>query len=373
MAVVSAAEAAASLRPEPMVSTVSLGLAGLLFAAFVVSFIREPRQLRTGVLLLLSAGTLFVGLVRLRGSAPQRVVNIVVPILALLLLVGYVAILGLLLVNGFRVVKREGRSFADLLPLLFAAVAIAAPAFIIWAVSTSPTLSGAGVWLSAAAFFVFGVYGYFGFVFLSFVFLSFVFYGALYRLKSRLKSRNAQAPAVLMLGSRIFDGKVPPLLASRLDRGIEVYNQRVQLGEDPPLMICCGGQGPDEDRAEAEAMADYLIDHGIPESVIRRETESTTTEENLTFGSHIVEDEVGPTPLVISTNDYHTFRTALLTRQLGLDATVVPAKTARYYVPAAFLREFVAIVRDYLWAHVAIVALFSGLVALLIWESLQMR
>lgn len=347
-----------------MVSTVSLILAGLLFAAFVVSFIREPRRLRTGVLLLLSAGTLFLGLASLPGAAPQAVIYVVVPILALLLLVGYVAILGLLLVNGFRVVKREGRSFANLLPLLFAAVAIAAPAFIIWAVSASPTLSDAGVWLSAAAFFVFGVYGYFGFVF-----LSFVFYGALYR----LKSKNAQAPAVLMLGSRIFDGKVPPLLASRLDRGIEVYNQRVQLGEDPPLMVCCGGQGPDEDRAEAEAMADYLADHGIPESVIRREDKSTTTEENLLFGSRIVQDEVGATPLVISTNDYHTFRTALLTRQLGLDATVVPAKTARYYVPAAFLREFVAIVRDYLWTHVGILLLFGGLVGLLVWESLQMR
>ena len=101
-----------------------------------------------------------------------------------------------------------------------------------------------------------------------------------------------------MLGSRIFDGRVPPLLASRLDRGIGVYNQRVRLGEDPSLMVCCGGQGPDEDRAEAEAMADYLLDHGIPESVIRREDKSTTTEENLLFGSRIVRDEVGAVPLL---------------------------------------------------------------------------
>ena len=138
-------------------------------------------------------------------------------------------------------------------------------------------------------------------------------------------------------------------------------------------MVCCGGQGPDEDRAEAEAMADHLIEHGIPESVIRRETKSTTTEENLIFGSRIVEEELGASPLVVSTNDYHAFRTALPTRQLGLDATVVPAKTARYYVPAAFLREFIAIVRDYLWTHVGLLLLFSGLVGLLVWESFQMR
>ncbi len=284
--------------------------------------------------------------------------------MAVLLLIGYVAILGLLLANGFRAVRREGLSFANLLPLLFAAVAIAAPIFIVWATTSVPSQKGVSTWLSAAAFFVFGVYAYFGFVL-----LSFVFYGALYR----VRHRNPQAPAVLMLGSRIFDGKVPPLLASRLERGIEVYNQRVRLGEEPPLMVCCGGQGPDEDRAEAEAMAEYLTDHGIPEEVVRRETESTTTEENLVFGSRIVKEELGTVPLVISTNDYHTFRTALLSRQMGLDATVVPAKTARYYVPAAFLREFVAIVRDYLWVHVGLLALFSGLVGLLVWESLQMR
>lgn len=48
-----------------MVSTISFATSGLLFTTFVVSFIREPRRLRTGVLLLLSAATLFVGLVSL--------------------------------------------------------------------------------------------------------------------------------------------------------------------------------------------------------------------------------------------------------------------------------------------------------------------
>ena len=340
-----------------MVSTVFLVASGLLFTAFIVSYVREPRRLRTGVLLVLTTVGLVVGLVTLEGRVPQAIIYVTVPIVAVLLLVGYIAILGFLLVNGFRVTRREGLSFANLLPLAFAVVALVVPGFVIWALSAPPGRSGSTVWLGAAAFFVFGVYAYFGFVF-----LSFVSYGALYR----VKNRTPHGPAVLMLGSRIFNGKVFPLLASRLDRGIAVYNQRKQMGEEPPLMVCCGGQGPDEERPEAEAMADYLLERGIPESVIRRETESTTTEENLVFGARIVEDELGPVPLVISTNGYHTFRAALLSRQLGLDATVVPAKTARYYVPAAFLR-------DYFWVHVGLLLSFSALVGLLIWESFQMR
>ena len=181
-----------------MVSTVSFVLSGLLFAAFVVSFVREPRRLRTGVLLLLSVASLFVDLVSLQDATAQAAIYVAVPILALVLLIGYVAILGLLLANGFLVIRREGLSFANLLPLLFAAVALAAPAFVVWAISVLPTNTGAAVWLSAAAFFVFGVYAYFGFVF-----LSFASYGALYR----MRHRNPQAPAVLMLGSRILGGK----------------------------------------------------------------------------------------------------------------------------------------------------------------------
>jgi len=43
------------------------------------------------------------------------------------------------------------------------------------------------------------------------------------------------------------------------------------------------------------------------------------------------------------TNDFHVLRTAMLAHDLGVPATAVGAPTAHYYLPSAFLREFVAI------------------------------
>lgn len=48
-------------------------------------------------------------------------------------------------------------------------------------------------------------------------------------------------------------------------------------------------------------------------------------------------------------------------RRLKLDAEVVGARTARYYVPSAFLREFAAILKGHLLLHVV---LFTPFVAL---------
>ena len=171
----------------------------------------------------------------------------------------------------------------------------------------------------------------------------------------------------------IFDGQVPPLLASRLDCALDVYEARKAAGDQTPLLVCCGGQGADEDRPEADAVADYLLSKGVPEIDIRREDQSTTTRENLIFGSAIVFEDYPAAPILISTNDYHALRTALLRRDLKLDARVLSAKTAKYYVPAAFLREFVAILRDYFWVHVGFLTLLIAFIGFLVWESLQMR
>jgi uncharacterized SAM-binding protein YcdF (DUF218 family) len=48
-------------------------------------------------------------------------------------------------------------------------------------------------------------------------------------------------------------------------------------------------------------------------------------------------------------------RTATLARRAGFDAQVVGAPTARYYVPSAFLPDFVAVVVEYRWWHLGLV------------------
>ena len=65
------------------------------------------------------------------------------------------------------------------------------------------------------------------------------------------------------------------------------------------------------------------------------------------------------------TNNYHVLRTAVLARQTGTDTQVVGSPTARYYVPSAFLREFVAVVVEHRRLHlIGALIVLAGLVAL---------
>ena len=92
------------------------------------------------------------------------------------------------------------------------------------------------------------------FAYVSFQCVSFVLYAFLY---GRL-SVPRHADFVVVLGAGLLDGgRVPPLLASRLDRGHAVYRGLAARGNDPVLIVS-GGKGSDERVSEADAMARYL-------------------------------------------------------------------------------------------------------------------
>ena len=63
------------------------------------------------------------------------------------------------------------------------------------------------------------------------------------------KSRNADY--IIVLGAGIIGRQVPPLLAARIERGIEILRSNPHA-----MLIMSGGQGPGEDIPESEG-ADY--------------------------------------------------------------------------------------------------------------------
>lgn len=81
---------------------------------------------------------------------------------------------------------------------------------------------------------------------------------------------------IIVLGAGIIGEQVTPLLASRIDQGIEILKKNPKA-----LLIMSGGQGKGEDIPEGEAMARYAINKGIDESKIIIEDKSTNTKENL--------------------------------------------------------------------------------------------
>lgn len=287
----------------------------------------EPRRLRTAVLLLVGAWFAWGAVLEFIAYFSPELQSLLGLVL-LALPFSVLVLAGFLIRNGVQMVRREGRSLGNLLSLLAGVALLALPAL---AILLTMTLHPVGIGAAALAFFLSAQVG------LSF--LTFLIFTVTY---ARRGPRSG-ADAVVVLGSGLIRGTVSPLLASRLDRG-----QRAWAAQGAALpMIPSGGQGPDEPRAEAAAMAEYLAEQGVPAERVLPEDRSRTTEENLRFSREIADRGLpaGATPghLLVATNNYHAPRAALLSRRLGVDADVVGGDTAGYYVPSAYLREFAAV------------------------------
>ena len=322
--------------------TSQLVLGGALLAVFAWRFHREPRRLSNGLLLLLGAGLVLLAL--LGELAPEVLVVLIVA--SPLLVVGLAV---LLIVNGVRVLRRErfrlGNAMSLLAGLAIAAVVVVVPAgFLIAAREDDP-----GV-LPALLLSLLGVAGYIGFVF------------TLVTLYALVYSRYTPPPghaAIVVLGSSVQRGTVPPLLASRLDKAVQLYHRELAAGHTP-LVVASGGQGPDEPVAEARAMGAYLGEHGVPGELVVEEDRSRSTRENLVLSRRLLAERGAAGRLLVVTSSYHTLRAAIQTRQLRLPAQVAGARTARYYVPNAFLREFVALLADHKLLHGTMIALIAA-------------
>jgi uncharacterized SAM-binding protein YcdF (DUF218 family) len=244
-----------------------------------------------------------------------------------------------LVANGVRAFRRGARSLTSLLALVagVALLALGALVAVLAAVGT-PVSSALLVLLLAVA-------GYGAAVFL-------VFLGA--ALAYGHVRVTEEAEAVVVLGCGLRHGEVSPMLRSRLDRALQVFRRSDAVGRTP-VVVVSGGQGEDEDRTEADAMAEYLVAHGVPSDLVHREARSRNTRENLRYSSAVLRDAGVHGRTLVVTNDYHVMRTVITARRTGLDARVLGAPTARQSVPSAFLREFAAVLVMHGWWHLGAV------------------
>ncbi|MER7517222.1 YdcF family protein [Streptomyces sp. NPDC126499] len=310
-------------------------VAAVFLALFGAGVLRDRRRFSNAVYLGLAVTFLCLGLLAGLRDAPPGVAVTVMVVVLLVLALGPVALAGLLCANGVQMVRKEGSRPANLLSLLaglgiFGVMALMAAAV----VSHSKTF----VIVVGTLLMVLG--------YVSFLFLCFIGYAFLY---GRMRIRR-DADYVVVLGSGLIGGRhVPPLLASRLERGRQVYETLAKRREvdRTPVLVTSGGRGPDEELAESHAMADYLVERGFPADRIVREDRSRTTEENMLFSKALMEAERPGAECVIVTNNFHAFRAALMARKAGVNGQVVGSPTAAYFWPSATIREFAAIFLEY--------------------------
>ena len=128
------------------------------------------------------------------------------------------------------------------------------------------------------------------------------------------------ADYIIVLGARV-KGTVPSLaLQFRIDQAAEYLKKNINT-----IVIASGGQGPGEDISEAESIKRELVAHGIDESRILLEDQSTDTYENIGFSKKFIPRDARKGLIV--TNDFHIYRAKMIAKNEGLEISGLPAKT----------------------------------------------
>ena len=255
-----------------------------------------------------------------------------------------------LIYNGFVLLKREGKSKVNYLSLGMGILIIAFYIMIfVRAYGTDNYIFYQNPWLNI--FFIFVIYSY---IIFGFAFAGFLLYSLLYNFIPKGKNYDF----IIIHGAGLLNGeRVTPLLKRRIDKAVEAFkksrNSNIKL-------IASGGQGADEKISEARAIFNYLMEEtDVPGEAVLMEDQSKTTYQNLLFSKKLGESLVETPRFLFVTNDYHVFRTSTYAKKIGIRGDGLGCSTASYYLPSAFIREYVALCVKMKW-------MFAGFYALLI-------
>lgn len=347
------------MSPE-WIPTIAVGVAAVCASGYTVHRVLRHRRRPSNGLWALASAVLFwlTAALYMLGSPPDVTGWIAYPVAAPVLAAPVVLLFAAvaLAANTVVVVRREGLRVATLVPLIIAgALLVMLGAGTWWILDASGAVGssgiGRGLFVSLPLLLIPGT------VFL-FQLIAYAGYALAY---SRL-DRSGEADVVVVLGAGLQGDRVTPLLASRLERGIEALGACLEAGKDAVIVVS-GGQGVDEVVSEAEAMRAYLVDRDVDPGRIYVEDQSTTTAENLEFSVALLRSHgLAWRWMVVVTSNFHVLRAASITEAMGLRARAVGSPTAAYYVPTAFLREYAATVVHYrrgtLWTILGVIALW---------------
>jgi uncharacterized SAM-binding protein YcdF (DUF218 family) len=328
----------------------------VFFGFFAWQYLRQKARLINGLWLNLFVGSLLLSsifLVFKTGNLILMVLLIVLAIIMILVLAfGGYALLAFLYWNSYQIFKRERRSLANGLTLILAVFLTVYVLFMIFGVAHLP--EWAKLFMLIPGWLIF----YFFIVFWNFLTISILY---------QFNHPKYNQDFIIVLGAGLMNGgtTVTPLLAKRIDRAIQFQMIQHFITGKAPKLLMSGGQGPDEAVPESVAMKEYALAQGIPESDILTEEQSTTTLENMRYSLAMMQKIKPDYKAIFSSNNYHIFRAGIFAAMVGLKADGIGSKTAFYYLPNAFLREFAAIVMMHKKFHLVMAGGLTAFLALL--------
>lgn len=313
---------------------------------------REPRTLWSGVSFFLMMICLAVSLLFILSQYSEWLAShdVLVGVLVFLFILAVLCVIafpGLLIimffVEGIKVIRYEGMKPSNLLSMIFSILLYVYLA--VW-----PMIGGLEKNTLSTMFYVI----------ISFSTLYILSLMAMYSLSAVLNlihlKKNRNADYIVVLGSGIIGKKVTPLLAARIERGMELLHCNPNA-----VLIMSGGQGPGEDIPESVAMAAYAVDKGVDAERIIMEQKSVSTEENLLFSRKLMDKEAPK--IVIVTTAYHVFRALILAKQQGIKCVGFGAKTKWYFTLNALIREFVGYLSLTWKKHALVIGIVASIVA----------
>jgi uncharacterized SAM-binding protein YcdF (DUF218 family) len=133
------------------------------------------------------------------------------------------------------------------------------------------------------------------------------------------ESRNVDA--IVVLGAAQYDGRPSPQLAARLDHVVHLWADDLA-----PQVVVTGGNQEGDRFTEASTSARYLVERGVPESVIVLEDAGSTTFESLDRARALLDSSVQT--VLIVTDPYHALRSKLTAEEVGFTAYVSSTPTS---------------------------------------------
>ncbi len=154
-------------------------------------------------------------------------------------------------------------------------------------------------------------------------------------LKEHTLSRPGSYEAIVVLGAQVNpDGQPSVQLQWRLEKTLEMYRA------SPKPIVVTGARGENEPATEASIMKAWLVQKGVPDSMIFMDETSMNTKENIQNAMKILPQ--GMMDILIVTSDYHLPRAMQIARDLGLNPSGAASPIKQEYWLKNHARETLA-------------------------------
>ena len=153
-----------------------------------------------------------------------------------------------------------------------------------------------------------------------------------------------QEGTVIILGCGVR-GETPSLMLRTRIEAARTY----LLAHPAAKAVCTGGLGERATISEALCIYRELVAAGIEAERLYIEDRSVSTSENLLYAGEIAQKEGLPQPWVIISSEFHVYRAAHMAERLGIPAQTLGAHTPRWLLPTYFLRECLAVMKEWVW------------------------